>query len=524
MKYAVNADEMKRYDRNTSSEFGLSGEVLMERAALACVSHIDSWCRSENIKKPRVFILAGCGNNGGDGIAIGRLLKQKGYVVYASVVGDFTKCTDALLNQLKIAEKYGINLTPFSQIKDAGFEHEIDVIVDALFGIGCNRPLSAAFADAVDYVNDYRQNRGKDLLVCSVDMPSGINADDGSICQKAVKADITVTFNHMKIGHLLFPGAEYAGEVFVEDVGITEDSFLGKKPEAFFYDEDVLELLPPRKGAGNKGSFGKILIIAGSDKVSGACLLSMEAAFRSGAGMVRAFTDAANKDYIVAKLPEALIDVYEREDDEADSAIIKHKLQEAINWATAVVIGPGIGLDDTALFILRTVLEVCDKNLIIDADALTLISENESLQKLVREYSTNNKWIIMTPHVGEFSRLYGKSIKECKSELMTATKKLSDSFGCTVICKDARSIVASSMEKRLYINVSGNDGMATAGSGDVLTGVLGAVSAYDLGAFKTASIGAYIHGLAGDLAKNEKGRYSMIAGDIIPALEKIFHK
>ncbi len=520
MKYAVSADEMKRYDRNTSEEFGISSEVLMERAALCCARHIVEWCDDRKLSKPRVLILAGCGNNGGDGIAIGRLLKQKGFIVTESVIGDYTKCTDALLHQLKIAEKYGILQVPFSQIKNPEYPRDYDVIVDALFGIGCNRPLAASYAEAVDYVAKQKTAKGDELLVLSVDMPSGINADDGSICQKAVKADITVTFNFTKAGHILFPGADYAGKVCVEDVGITEDSFMGKKPRAFFYDEDISMLLPKRNHAGNKGSFGKILVIAGNPQVSGACLLASEAAFRTGAGMVRVFTAAENRALIASKLPEALIDTYEQiETDNIE--LIRNRLHKAFEWATAVVLGPGIGLDEFALQLVKIVLEDCDKKLIIDADALTLIAGNDVLKRLVINYGDNSKWIIMTPHLGEFARLYGKSIKECKADLLNAPKKVADMYKCTVLCKDARSIVASSDEKQIYINVSGNDGMATAGSGDVLSGIVGALSAGEGSAFETAAIASYLHGLAGDFAKNERGCYSMIAGDLIPSLEKI---
>ncbi|MCR4903042.1 MAG: NAD(P)H-hydrate dehydratase [Butyrivibrio sp.] len=522
MQYAVNADEMKRYDRNTIEFFGMPQAVLMERAALSCTDYVEKWCLDKNIKKPRALVLAGCGNNGGDGVAIGRILKQHGFTVSLSIIGDYTKCTDALLNQLKIAGKYGIPQRPFLKIKEERDVRDFDVIVDAMLGIGCTRPVTGTYAEAIDFIADCKKAKDEDLLVLSVDMPTGINTRDGSICQKAVKADVTITFDFMKTGLIMYPGAEYAGEVLIRDVGITADSMLDKKPGAFFYDEPATTLLPKRDSDGNKGSFGKILIIAGSDKISGACLLSAEAALRSGAGMVKIFTPIQNSEVLRTKLPEAMLECYEYSDDPDNLKIISDTLKSAFEWATCVVMGPGLGLGDTAYHIVKEVLGQCDKKLIIDADALTLIAESEKLQRLVRDY--RGKYIIMTPHLGEFARLSGKKVSECKNNILTMPKEMADKFGCTIICKDARSIVADCGQSRIYINVSGNSGMATAGSGDILAGILAAVSAYDLGGFKTASIGAYIHGLAGDLAKNELGEYSMIAGDLLPALPKIFQQ
>ena len=515
MKYAVNSSEMKIYDRNTSEYFGVPGIVLMERASLSVTRHVLEWIKSRNVgRKHRALVMCGVGNNGGDGACIGRLLKQQDIAVTLCVVGDYTKCTDLLLEELRILGKYGITPDTFCNIRDNKSAADFDIIIDALFGVGLSRPLSGDFANAVAYINSCKKERAEDMLVLSIDVPSGVDADNGRIMNTAVKADVTVTFNQTKLGHIMYPGCEYTGKIFVEDVGITNDSFLGKEPGAFFYDEDVHKLIPERDKASNKGSNGKVLVIAGSKNVSGACFLAASAALKTGAGMVKIFTAAENVEAIKTLLPEALLDTYE------DDENFRDRLEDDFNWSTAAVLGPGIGMDRTARELVDITLSEYNKNLIVDADAINLIAADEGLKALCSNYSTGGKKLILTPHLAEFSRIYGEEIKKCKENILTYPKLLADKMHCTVVCKDARTIVADSSLKKIYINVSGNDGMATAGSGDVLAGIMGAMLCLQLSSMDMASIGVYLHGLAGDHAAGEKGKYSMIASDIIDGIVK----
>jgi NAD(P)H-hydrate epimerase len=199
-----------------------------------------------------------------------------------------------------------------------------------------------------------------------------------------------------------------------------------------------------------------------------------------------------------------------------------NRLENAMNWCTQAVIGPGIGTDGKGKELLASVLEYCKKSLVMDADALNIIAEDREMMKLAENYSAGGKKLILTPHMGEFARLTGKSVRECKENVMALSKEFADRVHATVICKDARSIVADSNEKKVYINSSGNDGMATAGSGDVLSGILGALLHLDMTGFDTACAGAYIHGKAGDYAAAARGRYSMVASDIVEALPEVF--
>ncbi len=509
MKYAVTSQEMKIYDRNTSEYFGVSSEVLMERASLKAVEHILSWIKERHSdRKYKALILCGVGNNGGDGACIARLLKQRGVLVNICVIGDYTKCSDLLLKQLSILNKYGTATDTFSNIRDNKSTFEWDIIVDAIFGIGLSRPVAGDYAKAVDYINSCKEDKKDDLLVLSVDMPSGINADNGEICQKAVRADITVTFNHAKVGQLLYPGCEYAGKIAIEDAGITKESFLGREPGAFYFDEDVKSLIPSRKADSNKGTHGKVLLIAGSENISGACVLAAKALFMAGAGMVRIFTAIQNAEVVKELLPEAMIETYSNGDDTRD------KLDMLLGWSTGAVLGPGIGTSQQAKDIVDYVLSFYDKDLVLDADALNIIAENGELQTLLSNYAKNGKRLILTPHLGEFSRLSNKTISECKKEILSFPKELADELHCTIVCKDSRTIVADGNEKKIYINVSGNDGMATAGSGDVLSGVMGALLSHKMSSFKTACTGVYLHGLAGDATAKEFGKSAMTASDI----------
>jgi NAD(P)H-hydrate epimerase len=515
MKYAVTSQEMRIYDRNTSDIFGIAGDVLMERASLKVVDRIEDWIKERQCERRyRAVIFAGIGNNGGDGAVVARLLKQRGYLVTLVVVGDPTKTSDLLLKQLKICERYGIITDTFSNVRGNLCSMEWDIIVDALFGIGLSRNVTGTYKDVIDYIASCKEAKKSDLLVASIDIPSGINADNGQILGTAVKADFTVTFNHVKLGEILYPGCEYVGQLFVEDAGITNDSFCGKEPAAFYFNEKVTALLPTRKKDANKGTNGKVLIIAGSKNISGACILAASACLRSGAGMVKVLTAVENSEIVKSLLPEVLIDCYD------DFEPVAEKVIANMEWADTVVIGPGIGIDMKGDDLVRVVLESCDKSLVMDADALNLVALNSEYRKMVSNYTSCGKKLVLTPHLAEFARLFGRGVKECKENILQYPKELAKELNCTVICKDARTVISDSNEKKIYINVSGNDGMATAGSGDVLAGIVGALLCQE-SSFMSACLGAYIHGVAGDNAAEKHGKYAMVASDIATELEDI---
>ena len=514
MKYLVTAEEMKRYDANTIEQLGVPAMVLMERAALAAREAVlerlgvakagSAFAKSvDGAESASVLIMAGTGNNGADGLALGRLLREAGCQVELWLVGDETRASEQWRAQRKILQAYDIAFS------DTPTSAEYTILVDALFGVGLSREVDGLYREAVERFN------GLCGYKLAMDMPSGIDSDKGAVLGCAVRADETVTFGFCKRGLVLYPGCEYAGRVVVGEIGINERSFLGETPEMFSYDS-LTGRLPVRTPCGNKSTFGKVLLVAGCDKMAGAAVLAARAAYRGGAGMVKVISDASNRVILQSTVPEALFGVY------AD-------LEESLHWADAVVVGPGLGQDRGARKCLAQVLSEGNCPLVIDADGLNLLAADDKLwELLVTRTSEHGKQlarqVVLTPHVGELSRLAGVDIPKLKQELAFHGRELSKRLGAIVVAKDARTFVCC-QGKPVYVNLWGNSGMATAGSGDVLAGVLGAllaqVSDWQKNVFETVCLGVGIHAQAGDIAAGKKGEHGCMAGDIAEAVAEV---
>lgn len=491
----VSAEEMRRCEKNTIEKFHMPAIVLMERAALGAFEVIQEYWKKGTGK---VLIVAGTGNNGADGIALGRLLAQAGFEVTFFAAGEKEKFSELLKSQIAIIEAYGFELiTEFP-------ETEYDIMVDALFGIGLSRNLEGVWLQLTEKINQ------SSAFKVSMDMPSGIHTDTGALMGGAVKADVTVTFGYCKLGLVLYPGADHAGRVVLKQIGITKAGFLGKLPKAFTQ-YGTGQLLPVRPKDGNKGTFGKVLVIAGSKEMIGACLLSAEAALRIGCGMVKILTPKENRTVLALKLPEAMLQVYDTKKE------LKMQLKESCLWADCILIGPGCGVGAETEEKLSFVIEKCNKPLVIDADGLNQAAGNESLfQSLKKAAKRTDRPVILTPHLGEFARLTGRDVQSIKENLLYETEKFADESGCIVVCKDARTVVSVSGYST-YLNLSGNCGMAGAGCGDVLAGMITGLLAQVIkkagkygqekqAAFEAAVEGVYLHGLAGDAACGVIGR------------------
>lgn len=490
MEYLLNCEEMKRCDVTTIQKIGMPSMVLMERAALSVVEELDSFDLA------RVLVVCGSGNNGADGYAVARLLHLQNIKVDVLFVGDEQKRTTENKQQQKIAEYYGV-----SSVKKIE-NNPYTTIVDALFGIGLSRPLSGKYLEIIEQVN---QAEGE---ILSVDIPSGISADNGKVMGNAIKATRTVTFAFRKLGLVLYPGADYAGVVKVKDIGITARGFEGRFPKIYTYTRKDLERIPRRQSYSNKGTYGKILVVAGSKNMSGAAYFSAKAAYRMGAGLVRIVTPEENRQILQTLLPEAIVTTYQRSQLDGDW------LTEAINWASAIVIGPGMGISEEAKYLLSKVLSISKVPLVIDADAITLVAKEPEL------LHDHEQKIIMTPHVGEMSRLTGKPIPKIADDIIEVAEKFAAEKKLTCVLKDARTIVTEGTEDT-YVNTSGNNGMATGGTGDVLTGVIVGLLAQGLREREAARLGVYIHGLAGDAAAAQKGSYGMLADDVCDAINEV---
>ena len=487
MKYLVTAAEMRRYDSNTIEKIGIPACVLMERAALAAAESIPK--REAGQKSGRVLIMAGMGNNGGDGLALARLLSEKAYSVEVWCVGkDREKASVEWRRQEEILKHYPVAFTE-TPARDC-----YDVLIDALFGVGLSRKIEGEFAQAVE---KYNQTEGFKI---ALDIPSGVDSDTGQIWGCAVRADKTVTFGFCKRGLALYPGCLYAGQVRVADIGISEASFLGEEPAMFAYDEEPEKLLPKRREDGNKGTFGKVVLIAGSVNMAGAAVLAARAAYRSGAGMVKVITPEENRLIVQESVPEALLGTEE-------------DLEEALRWADVAAVGPGIGTDERAERCLEKA--VCDSGLplIIDADALNLLAKNHTLQEKLAGQAREGRKIVLTPHVGELSRVTNVMISELKRDLERYGRELAERLHAAVAAKDARTFICGE-GRASCVNLTGSHGMATAGSGDVLTGIVAGLLAQGMSAFDAASVGVYLHGLAGERAADRLGARACMATDI----------
>lgn len=501
MQYVLKAQEMKACDARTISEIGLPSLVLMERAALAVVEEIER----KGKLKGRALIVAGVGNNGGDGLAIGRLLFERGLEVDVLLAGSRDRLSSETRAQLHILENLGFSIQ--SKLK----EREYDIIVDALFGIGLSRAVSGDTAELISQINE-REKKG--AFVCSVDIPSGICADDGKLMGCAVRADMTVSFGFAKWGHLLYPGKEYTGSLKIRDIGIPERLAGEEKVKAFFYEKkDIAELLPKRRPDGNKGTFGKILLLAGSRDMCGACLICAGSILHMGAGMVKILSPECNREIIQSTLPEAMLYSYGDEPD-------KEEIRKALKWADVLVAGPGLGMGGPSGKILKLCLEESDIPMVLDADALNLISRQPVLKELIRKKGEEK--VVMTPHPGELLRLLSADWQEYEKSHEAMAKRLSVEYGCTAVCKDAVTLTAG--KGKSCINLSGNDAMATAGSGDALAGMIGALLAQGMDAFSGASLGVFLHGLSGEEAAHKKGRHGVLSGDIVKMLPVVLQK
>lgn len=520
MKYAVDAGEMRQIEDYTIKSEEIPAVVLMERAAEAVVDFVVKKVNKED----RICVLCGKGNNGGDGAAIARLLFVRGYNVRISVPEyNFTSkgsikqdslSTQSSLLDFQLEKAYALGVIIENQYRPA----EYNVIIDALFGIGLSRSVTGIYEEIIKETNN------NENTVFSVDIPSGISADNGNIYNIAVKADYTVTFGYMKKGLLLYPGASYAGKIIVADIGFSKEALLQNKPSAFYYQYEDLSLLPARADYSNKGSYGRVLVIAGGKGMSGAAYMSAKAAYRTGAGLVKVFTVEDNRQIIQTLLPEALMSSYEEE----NIAESREKLLQDLSWASVVIIGPGLGKGRTANMLLDVVMSEAQQPVIIDADAINMLADRLNILsdkpevRLKQLASYLRPGTVITPHLKELSGLTDISLQDIRDNLIDTAVTCSYNNEIVYVIKDARTIIAKS---GIYcINSSGNNGMATGGSGDVLTGIIAALIGQGMSSYEASCLGVYLHGLAGDEAAKEKSCYSMMATDIIEAIGKVIKR
>ena len=503
MQYIVTGKQMKQLDKNTTSVFQVPGMVLMERAALSVCVELSKKVGTN----ASVLIVCGTGNNGGDGFAIARILHTRGYRVTCFLTGDTNSFSKDCAKQFEIVECYKIPVV--SELPLGPF----DVVIDAVFGIGLNRPLSQKDNRLFQSLNKMSG------LKLAVDIPSGINADTGAVMGTAFIADLTVTFAFCKLGMLLAPGKNLCGSIIVTDIGITKESFCGELPSMFSYQKQDLITLPKRNIDGNKSTFGKLAIIAGNHEGSGACQLCSKSAYRSGAGYVRVLTSANNFEIMSLSLPEAVLHLYTAFNSQENTSLEK-AFAETVIKSNVILAGPGIGTGEQSVAIIKLLMETEQKPLILDADALNIIAFHSFFEDQLIKRTKKSCNVVLTPHILEFARLLHKDIEEVKEHRLDLALTYAKEHQVVLVCKDSVTMVVSP-DGQIYINQSGNESMATAGSGDVLSGMIASFVGQSMPLFEASCLAVYVHGLCGDYAKSQTNSYYVTASDLIDALKFI---
>lgn len=496
MQLWVNAAQMKAADQYTIQKLGVPSLELMEHAAQACVQVLED----EKVDLSHVCVVCGSGNNGGDGFAIARILQNNRYSVETFCVGNPEHYTEETQEQMHRLQECGGKITYGMPQEDS-----YSVIIDAVFGVGLSRKVEGRYRQVIEQMNRMRG------IKFAVDIPSGLSATTGCILGCAFKADYTVTFQLKKIGLELSQGRTMAGRVIVPDIGISTDSICEDQEIVRTAGKDIYrKMLPDRPEDSNKGTYGRLLVIAGSKGMAGAAYLNAHAAYMTGAGLVRIYTSSDNREILQTLLPEAIITTYEEYN--------KEELLSLLTWADGVCIGSGLGMSRLSEKILKTVIEHVKVPCLIDADGLNLLAENKNYLNQMAE-----RRFVITPHMKEMSRLTGISVEELKADRILILKDFISRYRITCVLKDSRTLIASE-EKGIRMNLTGNSAMAKAGSGDVLAGVISGWMVQGKEAEDAAELGTYIHGLSGDLAKFEKGVYSVMARDLIEYISKALMK
>ena len=528
----VTAEEMREIDRKTIEECGILGVVLMERAGFVVASKI-----KELFGRKSVIVLSGSGNNGGDGLVVARNLHNEGWDVKVFLTSRPEDLKGDALLQYKAAVKFGVEIKPINEflLHYSSVLTRHSVIVDAILGTGLSKNIAGKLSEVISLINK------SNIPIISVDIPSGISSDNGQVMGAAVRADYTVTFGLPKRGHFLYPGAEYTGKLFVEDIGFPEELLKTEKLNIELLMKDYISaLIPERNKYSHKGNYGHVLIVAGSRGKTGATLMAAKACLRCGAGLVTIGVPESLADIFQSRVTEEMTLILPDKGDGTLSVRASNKILEFLNKTGGMLaIGPGIGVSAETEKLMRTLIKNSEAPIVIDADGINSIKGGRGV------FSKVKAPLILTPHPGEMARLLQQLAppplppprggrareggKAPNSELLTKIEKdrintaisFAKETGTYLVLKGVPTIIAVP-DGRAFINSTGNPGMATAGTGDVLTGMISGFLNQTPNPIHACITGVYMHGLAGDMAASEKGQYSLIATDIIDKIPDAF--
>ncbi len=505
MQMLATADQMRAFDRIAITTCGIPALVLMENAGRAFVDELEK--RAGGLSGKSIIVMCGKGNNGGDGYVIARhLINHKATVRVVllchrrEVKGDAKTNLDILF---KMRQEPALQIIELKGIRGLASLQSADIIVDAIFGTGFSGKVKGIQQKAIEWIN------GQKSFVASVDIASGVNASTGRVENCAVEAKSTVTMGLAKVGHFVGAGREHSGDVTIADISIPQSILRPDARQIYRVTaEDVASALPKRALTAHKYSVGKVFVLAGSRGLTGAPYMCSQAAMRAGAGGVILGVPRSIYNPLVRKLTEVMVTSLEETADGSVADASRDVINEKIEWANVVVIGPGLSRNPETQRLLLHLIPSIAKPLVLDADGLNCVARDISVVRR-RKHPT-----ILTPHVGELSRLLKKKADVIELNRVVVARDASDELRSIVVVKGSPSVTGSPNGPS-YINPTGNPGMATAGAGDVLTGIIAGLIGQGMSSTDASYCGVFIHGLAGDMAANHYGQRSVMALDIL---------
>jgi len=510
----LTAAEMRELDRRAIAEVGIPSLVLMENAGRSIYQVLR---REFPELAGAVAVLAGRGNNGGDGFVVARYLANAGTPVAVFLLGRRDQVGgDARVN-LEILAHQGLEVVEVleeSQLP-AALERlaRAGLIVDALLGTGLNSPVTGLLASLIQQVNHLKRP------VLAVDLPSGLSADTGEVLGTAVQADVTVTCGWPKIGQIVAPGRDYVGRLWQADLGIPPD--LAREAKVSLAEaRELRELLPPRPWDSHKGTFGHLLVLAGSEGKTGAAALACQGGLRAGAGLVTLGVAQSLNDIMEVKVTEAMtLPLPQAEGARALGRRALEPIEAFARGCAALALGPGLGTHPDTRELVRTLVQRLDRPMVVDADGINALAGNPPLTKKTKNLGAAGPRIL-TPHPGELARLLGCSPKEVQSRRLALAVETAGQYGAVLVLKGAQTLVAAP-DGRLSLNPTGNPALASGGTGDVLTGLIGGFLAQGLSAWDAARLGVYLHGLSADCFAAQHGPRGLVAGDLLARFPEV---